>query len=87
MEYMEWGDLGHYIRDAWGEGDAAIVTHQVLCGLQYLHQNRITHRDLKPAVSNIAFKFSQNVILIRLLLRIEYISSSARKWDIKNQNW
>ena len=78
MEYMEWGDLGNYIHDGWDEGDAAIVTHQLLCGLQYLHQNQITHRDLKPAVSSIAFISSQNDILMCLLLRIEYISSSTR---------
>ena len=37
MEYMEWGDLVPYIRDRWDASDAAIVTHQLLCGLQYLH--------------------------------------------------
>ena len=58
MEYMEWGDLVPYIRDRWNESDTAIVTHQLLCGLQYLHQNGITHRDLKPAVSIIPFKAS-----------------------------
>ena len=58
MEYMELGDLGHYIRDKWDERDTAIVAHQLLCGLQYLHQNRITHKDLKPAVSIIPIKAS-----------------------------
>ena len=87
MEYMEWGDLGNYIRDRWDEGDAAIVAHQLLCGLQYLHQNRITHRDLKPAVSTPAFKSSQNDALMPLYLHIEYISCSTKEWNIKGQNW
>ncbi|KAF8415620.1 kinase-like domain-containing protein [Tirmania nivea] len=49
MEYIAWGDLGKYIDFGWDERDAAIVAHQLLCGLQYLHQKGITHRDLKPA--------------------------------------
>ena len=84
MEFMECGDLGNYIRDRWDEGDVAIVVHQLLCGLRYLHQNQITHRDLKPAVSTITFKPSQNDLLICLLLHIEYIPSPAGEWDIKN---
>ena len=84
MEYMQLGDLGHYIHDSWYENDVAIVAHQLLCGLQYLHQNQITHRDLKPAVSIISFKPSQNDILMCLLLCIEYIPISTRKWGIKD---
>ena len=83
MEYMQWGDLGNYIRDRWDEGDVAIVAHQLLCGLKYLHQNRITHRDLKPAVSTISFQ-SRDSILIYLLLHIEYIPSPSGEWDIKD---
>ena len=84
MELMQLGDLGNYIHDRWHEGDVGIVAHQLLCGLQYLHQNQITHRDLKPVVSTITFKSSQNNILICLLLHIEYIPSPAGGWDIKD---
>ena len=84
MEYLEWGDLRNYIGFGWDEGDAAIVAHQLFAGVQYLHENQITHRDLKPAVSTITFKPSQNDLLICLLLHIEYIPSPAGEWDIKN---
>ena len=84
MEFMQLGDLRNHIHDRWDEGDVAIAAHQLLCGLQYLHQNQITHRDLKPAVSTLTSKFSQNDILICLLLHIEYIPSPAGGWDIKD---
>lgn len=53
MEYAEHGDLAHYL-DNHGEkaqANAKDITRQVLNGLVVMHQRKICHRDLKPAVS------------------------------------
>jgi serine/threonine protein kinase len=30
------------------EGQAAEVVHQIMCGLNYMHLQSVTHRDMKP---------------------------------------
>jgi serine/threonine protein kinase len=49
MEYVSGGDLQHYLkRSVLSEANAKLVTKQTLSALEYLHRNKITHRDIKP---------------------------------------
>ncbi|KAF8252568.1 kinase-like protein [Wilcoxina mikolae CBS 423.85] len=48
MEYMEFGDLGSYIKNKWTEEDTKVVARQLLEGLKVMHEDGILHRDLKP---------------------------------------
>ena len=50
MDYMKLGDLGRYIDFIWEEDDTKFVVQQLLSGLSFMHENGITHRDLKPPV-------------------------------------
>jgi serine/threonine protein kinase len=52
MEYLELGDLQHYLFQAspLPEQEAGEVTFQILEGLSFMHENQFAHRDLKPAV-------------------------------------
>ena len=52
MELMYFGDLGKYLDFAWEELNVRIVAAQLLAGLKFMHENDITHRDLRPAVSD-----------------------------------
>ncbi|VUC22166.1 unnamed protein product [Clonostachys rosea] len=48
MEYLPLGDLSRYLKDPLPEAQAASITLQVLEGLNFMHQSKLTHRDLKP---------------------------------------
>lgn len=52
MEYMPDGDLAMYLADdsRGARRDAREITTQLLEGLEFLHENEMCHRDLKPQV-------------------------------------
>lgn len=57
MEYIEYGDLGEYIKTPAAKKDAKMITRQILEGLKVLHEEGICHRDLKPQVQPPEYAF------------------------------
>jgi serine/threonine protein kinase len=53
MEYLPHGDLRCFVEKGIPEDEVKSITIQLLEGLSIMHQNLITHRDLKPAVREI----------------------------------
>jgi serine/threonine protein kinase len=52
MDFCHHGDLHHYLRRTRlvPAGDVQHLAHQILEGLDQMHQNDFAHRDLKPGV-------------------------------------
>ena len=52
MEYIPMGDMSQSFADGyrWSESDTKVVIKQLLHGLAVMHNEGITHRDLKPEV-------------------------------------
>ena len=52
MEYIPIGDMSKTFVNGyrWNESDTKVVIKQLLQGLAVMHQEGITHRDLKPEV-------------------------------------
>lgn len=52
MEYLELGDLDQYLRNVppLPESEVGYIISQVIEGLNHMHENDFTHRDLKPGV-------------------------------------
>ncbi|KAI0404939.1 Pkinase-domain-containing protein [Xylaria palmicola] len=65
MEYVPGGDLGKFIQDhgAIAEPHVEVVARQLVDALGYLHENKITHRDVKP--DNILIH-STNPLIVKL---------------------
>ncbi|KAI1755077.1 Pkinase-domain-containing protein [Xylaria castorea] len=65
MEYVPGGDLGKFIQDhgAIAEPHVKTIAKQLVDALGYLHDNKITHRDVKP--DNILLH-STNPLVVKL---------------------
>lgn len=60
MEYLPDGDLHKYLNSPLPEDEGQHIVFQILEGLDFMHDNGFTHRDLKPAVS-LAVRFVEIV--------------------------
>ncbi|CAJ2513396.1 Uu.00g015150.m01.CDS01 [Anthostomella pinea] len=65
MEYVPGGDLGRFISENGpiAEGHVKIISEQLIDALGYLHDQKITHRDVKP--DNILIQ-STNPLVVKL---------------------
>jgi serine/threonine protein kinase len=52
MEYIEHGDLQKQLTRSFPDFEVQSIASQILQGLQFMHENGFTHRDLKPSVSS-----------------------------------
>ena len=50
MEYIEHGDLQKYLIAPFPESEVRVIVSQLADGLEFMHNNGFTHRDIKPAV-------------------------------------
>lgn len=66
MEYVPEGDLGKLIQEhgAISEPYVKIMARQLIDALGYLHENRITHRDVKP--DNILIQSTSPELVVKL---------------------
>uniref|UniRef100_A0A1A7XUX3 CHK2 checkpoint homolog n=2 Tax=Iconisemion striatum TaxID=60296 RepID=A0A1A7XUX3_9TELE len=66
LELMEGGELFHRVKlhHQLKEDVAKLYFYQMLCAVQYLHDNGIIHRDLKP--ENILLASNEDVCLIKV---------------------
>lgn len=66
MEYLELGDLHHYLQDKapLPEPDVRDISHQILDGLCLMHGNGFAHRDLKLKVGPFPVLIGPTTLLI-----------------------
>jgi len=58
MEYFQEGDLTKHISTPLSQETVQNISRQILEGLKVMHQEGITHRDVKPEVLSLLLKTS-----------------------------
>ena len=76
MEFAPGGELFDYIvkKKRVQDREACRFFHQILAGIQYLHQNKICHRDLKP--ENLLLDENMNIKIVDFGLSNTYKKDS-----------
>lgn len=49
MEYIDGKSIGEFVPDPWGDKDWNDIFREVISAFEYLEQNHILHRDIRPA--------------------------------------
>lgn len=78
MEYLPAGDLQRYIIRPFSEGEVQHITLQLLEGLDFMHSNGFSHRDLKPKVLTFQVPCCTFISLEAKLRFQEYFCSLGR---------
>lgn len=67
MQYFPHGDLQSHISQALPIDETCTITRQILQGISFMHQNKVAHRDLKPAVGPDSFSLAAGHRYIHLV--------------------
>jgi serine/threonine protein kinase len=70
MEYLAQGDLSTHLRNPFPESESQGIILQLIEGLNFMHENGFSHRDLKPSV-----RLSLRVVDVPLTRDRTYLSS------------
>lgn len=88
MEYLPAGDLQRYIVRPFAEKEVQNITLQLLEGLDFMHSNELSHRNLKPKVF-LSFSLHTLILPLTIYFRLTFNSknifvlSAGPDWWVK----